>query len=73
VLAGYGAFDTEVLTEMIAEEDITAFHLTKARFRWRGYIAGPAEVTRARETFILGYGSCSFTEPLADLAKMGVI
>ncbi len=73
VLAGYGAFDTEVLTEMIAEEDITAFHLTRARFRWRGYIAGPAEVTRARDTFILGYGSCSFTEPLADLAKMGVI
>lgn len=73
VLCAAGLTDVDVLTEVIAEEEIAAFELSDARLRWRGHLADPTEVTEARNDFILGYGSCSFVEPVADLTEMGVI
>ena len=73
VLASSGVSDLDVLTEIVAEDDIAAFELGDARFRWRGYLADQGEVVQARSTFMIGYGSCSFTEPVADLIELGVI
>ena len=73
VLANSGITDIDLLAEIIAEEDVSAFELSDARLRWRGYLADPGGVALARANFILGYGSCSFTEPVADLAAMGII
>lgn len=73
VLASSGVRDIDLLTEIVAEEELAAFELGDGRFRWRGYLADPEEVAHARATFMLGYGSCSFTEPVADLAAMGMI
>ncbi len=73
ILANSGVTEIDLLTEIIAEEDIAAFELAEGRFRWRGYLADPGEVAEARETFMLGYGSCSFTEPVADLIELGII
>jgi hypothetical protein len=61
------------LTEIIAEEDPTAFELTDMTFRWRHRIATVREIERARTDFMLAYGSCSFTEPVADLVEMGML
>lgn len=57
--------------EIVAEEDADAFELTELAFRWRHRTATAAEVERARTRFMLGYGSCSFTEPVSDLVEMG--
>lgn len=73
VLATKGVSDVDLLTEIIEEEEISAFDLSDSRFRWRGYLADPAEVAVARNTFMLGYGSCSFTEPVAELLELGII
>lgn len=59
------------LTEVVAEEDAAAFELSDLVFRWRHRTATAAEVERARARFVLGYGSCSFTEPVADLVELG--
>ncbi len=73
VLNTSGLDDIDVLTEVIAEEDSAAFELSNARLRWRGHLADPGEVAKARNEFVLGYGSCSFVEPVADLTEMGII
>ncbi len=61
------------LAEVVAEEDPAAFELTDLAFRWRHRIVTVAEIERARAGFMLGYGSCSFTEPVADLVELGML
>ncbi|NNL98863.1 MAG: hypothetical protein HKO63_11720, partial [Acidimicrobiia bacterium] len=61
------------LTEVIAEEDPAVFELTDLAFRWRHRAVTATEIQRARTGFMLGYGSCSFTEPVADLVEMGML
>lgn len=61
------------LTEVIAEEDPAAFELTDLAFRWRHRAVTAAEIQRARTGFMLAYGSCSFTEPVADLVELGML
>lgn len=61
------------LAEVIAEEDPAAFELTDLSFRWRHRAVTVAEIQRARTGFMLAYGSCSFTEPVADLVELGML
>lgn len=61
------------LVEVIAEEDPAAFELTDMVFRWRHRVVTVGEIERARTGFMLAYGSCSFTEPVADLVEMGML
>ena len=39
--------------------------------RWRGRLVRAEDVARLRENALLGQGSCSFAEPVADLHDMG--
>lgn len=73
VLAESLELDLGEVTEVIAEEDAEAFELTELVFRWRHRVVTVAEVERARAGLILGYGSCSFTEPVADLVELGML
>jgi hypothetical protein len=65
--------DEEELTEIIAEEDPAAFELSDLSFRWRHRVATVAEIEPIRTGLMLGYGSCSFTEPVADLVELGIL
>jgi hypothetical protein len=56
----------------LAEEDEAAFRLEGADFRWRDRAASTAEVKRGRELFV-AFGSCSFSEPVADLRALGLL
>ncbi|NNF10036.1 MAG: hypothetical protein HKN74_07120 [Acidimicrobiia bacterium] len=73
VLAAVTDIGVAELTEVIAEEDPDAFEVTDLAFRWRHRAATAGEVAKARDGFMLGYGSCSFTEPVADLVEMGIL
>ena len=71
VLAYTLGLDIDELTDIVAEENAEAFELSEGSFRWRHRAATVPEIERARSQFMLGYGSCNFTEPVADLVEMG--
>jgi hypothetical protein len=68
-----GALPPEALPGVLAETDPAAFHLgADGTFAWRDARAAPGAVADARRTFALGFGSCSFDEPVDDLAALGM-
>jgi hypothetical protein len=62
----------EMLEGMLAEEDAGAFSFGDETFSWRGRSAGMDALRQARARFI-GYGSCSFDEPVEDLTALGIL
>ncbi|MCP3974385.1 MAG: hypothetical protein GY720_07825 [bacterium] len=65
-------FDREQLLEVVGETDPAAFALTTAAASWRDHRVRVRDLTRVREQFA-AYGSCSFAEPVEDLAALGMI
>jgi hypothetical protein len=61
------------LAELVADEDPSDFSLSEEGFRWRLYGAGADDVARARRELFVAHGSCSFAEPVEDLAAWGVL
>jgi hypothetical protein len=61
------------LAEILASEDRRAFWVRAGRFGWGGLSAAAAEIARARESLATSFGSCSFAEPIADLAALGLL
>jgi hypothetical protein len=56
----------------LAEDDADAFRVDGDAFRWRDRSASVADVQRGRELFV-AFGSCSFSEPVADLIALGFL
>jgi len=54
-------------------EDEQAAHLQfdEDGFAWNGVCATTQEITAARQTAILSFGSCNFDEPRDDLRALG--
>jgi hypothetical protein len=67
-LLAAAVFDEEAL----AEEDAAAFRLNETHFMWRDRDAAPIEILNARELFV-GFGSCSFFEPVDELKALGLL
>ena len=68
-MAHIGASDAEV-AEALQLTDRAAVAITEESIAWGG-IAIPADaIALARGSFALGFGSCSFREPLDDLAAI---
>ena len=66
--------DAEPPPELLAildERDASAFKWDADSLGWRGRVITARELARARGVFARGFGSCSFTEPIADLAALG--
>lgn len=57
----------------LAEEEPDAFRLDGEMFGWRGRLAGPDELRRARKERLRAIGSCSFFEPVEELEALGVM
>lgn len=68
LLTAAAAIDADTL-EVIAEPDPRAFELAGDAIGWRGSFGDAAE---ARASFT-GQGSCSFSEPVADLVEHGLL
>ncbi|MFT5423676.1 MAG: hypothetical protein ACI89L_001464 [Phycisphaerales bacterium] len=67
------AIDAAQLLECLNETDAKAFTFTDAGAAWRGHEIETGKVIRARETFCVSYGSCSFEEPFDDLKELGLL
>lgn len=59
--------------DALADEDAGAFAFEGADLRWRSYRFDAAQIARARGRGFVGYGSCSFAEPVEDLTTMHVL
>jgi len=73
VLARSLAIGEVEVAEVVAEVDRKAFELTDLTFRWRHRAVTVDEIRYGRSAAVLGYGSCSFTEPVADLVELGML
>jgi hypothetical protein len=62
-----------VVTAMIEERDTGAFRFTEEGVRWRDVVLDSLQLAESREGFALSYGSCSFDEPVRDLASLGLL
>jgi hypothetical protein len=57
----------------LADEDPASFALTPEEFSWRDRTASAGHVTAVRRGLFVGFGSCSFTEPVDELRAMGIL
>jgi len=71
-LARAHRLDRDRLTAILNEQDPRAFTFTNDRAAWRDLSIDAASLAKARETFALSYGSCSFDEPFEDLRNLGL-
>jgi hypothetical protein len=69
-LAFFGA-DERALVKMLNEEDAGTFKLDDDVIRWRDNALIVDQLAQVREEFAIGFGSCSFEEPVEDLKAMG--
>jgi hypothetical protein len=73
VLAHAAGGDERDLTAVLLEEDLNAFKLDDEAFTLRGQRFGADAIAAARERLFVGYGSCSFSEPVEDLRALGML
>ena len=67
-----GAGERE-LAAVLLEQDASAFGVTEAAFTAGGRRFDAEQVAAARAELFVGYGSCSFSEPVEDLRALGVL
>lgn len=61
------------LQRLLEETSPSAFEVTDDGIAWRGRRLDLAAIRRAREQVVISFGSCSFTEPVGDLAALGLL
>lgn len=71
MLAHTAGLGWQELAGIIADQSPDAFQLTGVGVEWRGRLVRADDAARLRENALLGQGSCSFAEPVADLRDMG--
>jgi hypothetical protein len=69
VLAHKG-LDSEAIEPLLTEESLS---FTDDAISWSGHRITAAEITTARHTFAISFGSCSFEEPVADLKALRLL
>jgi len=69
MVAYRGAADEEVM-EAITEESPGAFQWKKNTLIWRNHRFSEKQIKETRENFAIGFGSCSFIEPVHDLKAL---
>jgi len=65
--------DVATLIQCVAETDPSAFKFEAAGFSWRDHHIDKKTLSDIRHQSLAGFGSCSFTEPRADLQNLGML
>ena len=73
VLAHADGAQPRELAAVLLEEDARAFGVTDEAFTVRGRAFGAGAVAATRERLFVGFGSCSFSEPVEDLRGLRVL
>ena len=61
------------LVPLLAEEDPARSRVDAGGLTAHGRHAGPEAIAEARDELFVAYGSCSFSEPVDDLAELGIL
>jgi hypothetical protein len=73
VLAHAAGAEPRQLVDVLLEEDPAGFGVTDEAFTVRGQAFGADAVAATRERLLVGYGSCSFSEPVEDLRGLRIL
>jgi hypothetical protein len=73
LLAHADGAEPRELAAVLLEEDAGAFSVTDEAFTVQGRAYGAEAVAAAREALCVGYGSCSFSEPVEDLKGLRIL
>lgn len=71
VLAAVHRLDNSVLSDIIADDNPASFTFDGERLAWNDLAAGADQIAYQRDRFLLGFGSCSFDEPLEAVTVAG--
>ncbi len=66
-------FPESTLREMLEDESSASFSFDDQGLRWHDHSASSDQIARTRREFAISFGSCSFTEPIEDLQKLGLL
>lgn len=69
-LVRFGKIDPRTTALILKEEDPANFRVSEQVLGWKQYLVETGAVAKARETFALSFGSCSFDEPVEELKKL---
>lgn len=67
----YGGKDEQFVKALLEEDSAAAIHVEEDAIIWRGHHITAEEIERARREFAIGFGSCSFSEPMEELKALG--
>jgi hypothetical protein len=62
-----------VVMPVLEERDASALRVSEDAIEWRGLRASAAQIAATRARFAGSFGSCSFTEPVQDLAALSLL
>ena len=61
------------LVEVLSDEEAESFSIGRGGLTWHQHTVGADALAATRSGLFLGYGSCSFDEPVRDLAELGAL
>jgi hypothetical protein len=73
VLLHAGAIGKGELVALLLDEDAASFRFGSETVAWRDHAASLDAIVRARDAFVLSFGSCSFIEPWEDLHALRLV
>lgn len=65
--------DDVAIRTLLEERDPTSFSFSSSGVTWGGRTVSAAAIRSARAGAAVSFGSCSFTEPVADLSSLGLL
>ncbi|MEE8330500.1 MAG: hypothetical protein V3R84_01885 [Acidimicrobiia bacterium] len=72
--ASLSAFEgRDDLVDILTDDDPSSFTVSRSGFSWRGRAFRADSITSSRAAGFVGYGSCDFEEPVADLVELGML
>ena len=73
ILAHARSLNVSEVQAILEDEQAAHLQFDEDGFAWNGVRATTQEITAARQTAILSFGSCSFDEPCDDLRALGLL
>lgn len=65
--------EARLVLELLNEQSAATFRFDAEGVLWREHRLGIGEIAGARRSFAISFGSCSFTEPVADLRALRLL
>ena len=65
--------ENEQAVTLLEERDADAFLFAEDKVSWRDHVLTSGQLAAARQEFAIGFGSCSFEEPVNEIREIGLL